>query len=663
MADSSELLKKLRSELTCPLCLDIFKKPKKLPCDHVYCRECLHGLTLRSNHGIISCPACRNNVPVPRNGVDEFPIPHQVIRLVEIYQESLVPTSTQVAAAPEPTTCEVHTSQPLALYCETCERLVCKDCSCVKENHKHGPIDSTARRIRSELNKELEPIKQFHQEMLNSLGMISAAKRELLSEKKAKLQQIEEHFDMLAKLLESEKYEFTKCFRISFQEQYDLYSAKEKELSGVLPKLELAIQSVNSSDSDLSFISTSVDKKKNLELIKTRTSEISLQLSRLPELGAVLCSSDEFRNFICSRSYVFCKSDPLQCHFDRSGEQEDIVCGNESDITMLVDPHSIEMGDFKLTAALQCCSDKTLSEVNIEEVSDEKYSLSFVPLKKGKHKMNVKFDDKLICQLPVYVQLDELPADLVYEFAEGVSTMKFYGDKLYANQHNEVLLVINPSDLSILKTIDVPGICDFLLEGNCIYATYATESRLKKMYLNGTIIATTGTYGNAPGQFNHPSGIRLSKNSEIYVCDSKNHRIQVFDKDLKLIRILGCKGSDVCCFDWPVSLDFDDDGNVYVAENSNSRVQVLTPHGQHVRIIGRTASSVDKLLLSPISLAIYKDLVHVTDPSHHCVSVYKKTGEFVRQLGCNILSRPECLTIDDKGHVYVSESRYLLLKF
>ena len=66
MAEGHSILKRLQSEVTCPLCLDIFTEPKKLPCDHVYCRACLHGLALRNIDGTISCPECRMSVTIPR---------------------------------------------------------------------------------------------------------------------------------------------------------------------------------------------------------------------------------------------------------------------------------------------------------------------------------------------------------------------------------------------------------------------------------------------------------------------------------------------------------------------------------------------------------------------------------------------------------------------
>ena len=220
MADKNGLLKKLQSEVTCPLCLQIFTDPKKLPCDHVYCRACLRGLALRSIDGTISCPECRRDIPIPGNGVADFPTPHQVNRLLEMYQDSL--KSAETKATPQPATCEVHSSQPLTLYCETCEKLVCTNCACVKENHNHGFIDDMAKRYRSKLDEELEPVKKMRQEMIDSLGKISTLKRELLSEKEVKLQQIEQHFEFLSTILHEEKNFFTDSTKNTFHEQYDL---------------------------------------------------------------------------------------------------------------------------------------------------------------------------------------------------------------------------------------------------------------------------------------------------------------------------------------------------------------------------------------------------------------------------------------------------------
>ena len=92
----SAALNELESEVTCPLCRGIFTEPKKFSCDHVYCRQCLHGLVLRSITGSISCPECRTDTPVPLNfDVTQFATPHQVNRLVEMYQRSLKRTKTE----------------------------------------------------------------------------------------------------------------------------------------------------------------------------------------------------------------------------------------------------------------------------------------------------------------------------------------------------------------------------------------------------------------------------------------------------------------------------------------------------------------------------------------------------------------------------------------
>ncbi|QOJ20954.1 MAG: hypothetical protein HRU77_09775 [Gammaproteobacteria bacterium] len=43
-------------------------------------------------------------------------------------------------------------------------------------------------------------------------------------------------------------------------------------------------------------------------------------------------------------------------------------------------------------------------------------------------------------------------------------------------------------------------------------------------------IAQFGTYGSKFGEFNEPSGLFISRESEIYISDCHNQRIQVFSK-------------------------------------------------------------------------------------------------------------------------------------
>ena len=77
----------LEKEITCALCLDLFKQPKKLPCDHVYCRDCLRGLALRSLNATISCPECRTLTQVPSKDVNNFPTAFQTNWLIEAFQQ------------------------------------------------------------------------------------------------------------------------------------------------------------------------------------------------------------------------------------------------------------------------------------------------------------------------------------------------------------------------------------------------------------------------------------------------------------------------------------------------------------------------------------------------------------------------------------------------
>ncbi|XP_041091307.1 zinc-binding protein A33-like isoform X2 [Polyodon spathula] len=47
----------LHSDLSCPICLELFKNPVSLPCDHNYCASCIRQYSNRTDSSV-SCPEC-----------------------------------------------------------------------------------------------------------------------------------------------------------------------------------------------------------------------------------------------------------------------------------------------------------------------------------------------------------------------------------------------------------------------------------------------------------------------------------------------------------------------------------------------------------------------------------------------------------------------------
>lgn len=98
-------------------------------------------------------------------------------------------------------------------------------------------------------------------------------------------------------------------------------------------------------------------------------------------------------------------------------------------------------------------------------------------------------------------------------------------------------------------------------------------------------IRAMGTPGKAHtltsvGDFSKPIGVAVDQDSNLYVTDTWNNRVEVFDADGNFIRAWGKAGDGPGYFARPKGIAIDSDGHIWVADAVQERVQVFTPEGR-----------------------------------------------------------------------------------
>jgi sugar lactone lactonase YvrE len=89
-----------------------------------------------------------------------------------------------------------------------------------------------------------------------------------------------------------------------------------------------------------------------------------------------------------------------------------------------------------------------------------------------------------------------------------------------------------------------------------------------------------------PGDFSSPTNVAVDKDGNLFVTDTLNDRVEVFDADGVFIRAFGKNGDGPGDFTRPKGIAVDCDGHVWVADAMLNRLQVFTAEGELRLIVG-----------------------------------------------------------------------------
>jgi NHL repeat len=88
------------------------------------------------------------------------------------------------------------------------------------------------------------------------------------------------------------------------------------------------------------------------------------------------------------------------------------------------------------------------------------------------------------------------------------------------------------------------------------------------------------------GQFRQPTDVAFDKDDNLFISDGYiNSRIAKFDKDGHWIKQWGDRGTAEGMFNTPHTMTNDKDGNIYVGDRGNRRIQVFDNDGKLLRVI------------------------------------------------------------------------------
>ncbi len=182
------------------------------------------------------------------------------------------------------------------------------------------------------------------------------------------------------------------------------------------------------------------------------------------------------------------------------------------------------------------------------------------------------------------------------------------------------------------------------------------------------------------GELINPTGMAVDRQGNVYVADTLEHRIQVFDADGMLVRSIGSFGSGENQFYEPRGIAIDRQGNLYVTDTWNARVVKLSPDGEWVTSWGSSGEEFDGRRFTdtggtqegnaasplgfygPRGIAVDTNgHVYIADTGNKRIVVTDNQGRYLYQLGYagaepGAFNEPTGVGVDRSGNLYVADT-------
>jgi sugar lactone lactonase YvrE len=145
-----------------------------------------------------------------------------------------------------------------------------------------------------------------------------------------------------------------------------------------------------------------------------------------------------------------------------------------------------------------------------------------------------------------------------------------------------------------------------------LYVADTGNRRIVVFDKNGTALRQFGSSGSGPGQFNEPTGVAVSTDGIVYVTDLRNKRVQVLDRNGAFLNEISIPELREQAFSEPF-VTLDGTGTVYVSNPAGGQILRFSPDGSRLPVL-----SAQSRLVNPTGLVVGNDgALYVVDTKRH----------------------------------------------